>query len=103
VVGSADPVNAAGVFRQFSAAWQRCRKGLDVRDRNVDAKTALREQLGPDLAVLDLLTEQESAELQVLIDDARATQRKALDASISEVLGRLPRLARGPARKIMFG
>jgi hypothetical protein len=103
VVGSADPVNAAGVFRQFSATWQRCRKGRDGMDRNVDARTALRKQLGPDLAALDLLTEQESTELQGLIEAARATQRQALDASISEVLGRLPRLARGPARKIMFG
>ncbi|HEX4359366.1 MAG TPA: hypothetical protein VH141_17675 [Pseudonocardia sp.] len=69
----------------------------------VDARTALRTRLGDDLDALALLSEQESAELLGLIDDARAVQRKALDASISEVLGRLPRLARGPARRIMFG
>lgn len=69
----------------------------------VDARTALRTRLGDDLDALALLSEQESAELLGLIDNARAVQRKALDASISEVLGRLPRLARGPARRIMFG
>lgn len=69
----------------------------------VDARTALRQRLGDDVGALAMLSEQESAELLGLIDDARAVQRKALDASITEVLGRLPRLARGPARRIMFG
>lgn len=82
-------------------------KGRTVRslkgEPKVDARTALRTRLGDDLDALALLSEQESAELLGLIDDARAVQRKALDASISEVLGRLPRLARGPARRIMFG
>ncbi|HWN36497.1 MAG TPA: hypothetical protein VNP03_27350 [Pseudonocardia sp.] len=72
-------------------------------DPKVDARTALRQRLGDDVDALALLSEQESAELLGLIDEARAVQRKALDASIGEVLGRLPRLARGPARRIMFG
>ena len=72
-------------------------------DPKADARTALRQRLGDDVGALALLSEQESAELLGLIDNARAVQREALDASISEVLGRLPRLARGPARRIMFG
>jgi hypothetical protein len=72
-------------------------------DPKADARTALRKRLGDDVDALALLSEQESAELLGLIDNARAVQREALDASISEVLGRLPRLARGPARRIMFG
>ncbi|HEX4252343.1 MAG TPA: hypothetical protein VH008_31075 [Pseudonocardia sp.] len=68
-----------------------------------DARTALRQRLGDDLDALALLSEQESAEMLGLIENASAEQRKALDASIGEVLGRLPRLARGPARRIMFG
>ena len=67
------------------------------------AGAALREQLGADLAVLDELSEPECAELLDLIERVRVTQRKALDTSIAEVLNKLPRLVRGPARKIMFG
>jgi hypothetical protein len=70
---------------------------------NRTAGAALREQLGADLAVLDELSESECAELLEMIARVRATQRKALDTSIAEVLGKLPRLIRGPARKIMFG
>jgi hypothetical protein len=72
-----------------------------VSDRKAGA--ALREQLGADLAVLDELSEPECAELLDMIARVRATQRKALDSSIAEVLGKLPRLIRGPARGIMFG
>lgn len=53
--------------------------------------------------MLDLLGESECAELLELIDDARVTQKLALDRALDEVLGKLPRLVRGPARKIMFG
>jgi hypothetical protein len=71
--------------------------------RNSDSSSALRRQLGSDLDVLDQLTEPECAELLGLIDDARAAQKVALDAALGEVLGKLPRLVRIPARKIMFG
>jgi hypothetical protein len=63
----------------------------------------LRTELGDDLEVIDQLTDDECAELMAMIDAARRTQRAALDTSITEVLGHLPRLARLPARKIMFG
>jgi hypothetical protein len=71
--------------------------------RNGDAPSALRRQLGSDLDVIDQLTESECAELLGLIDDARAAQKVALDTALGEVLGKLPRLVRVPARKIMFG
>jgi hypothetical protein len=71
--------------------------------RDSDASSALRRQLGSDLDVLDQLTEPESTELLGLIDDVRAAQKVALDAALGEVLGKLPRLVRLPARKIMFG
>jgi hypothetical protein len=74
-----------------------------VANRKRDASSALRRQLGSDLDVLDQLTEPESAELLGLIDDVRAAQKVALDAALGEVLGKLPRLVRLPARKIMFG
>ena len=74
-----------------------------MANRKGDASSALRRQLGSDLDVLDQLTEPECAELLGLIDDARAAQKVALDAALGEVLGKLPRLVRLPARKIMFG
>jgi hypothetical protein len=74
-----------------------------VTERNGDASSKLRRQLGSDLDVLDQLTEPECFELLGLIDDVRATQKAALDAAIGEVLAKLPRLARIPARRIMFG
>lgn len=74
-----------------------------MANRKRDASSALRRQLGSDLDVLDQLTEPESAELLGLIDDVRAAQKVALDAALGEVLGKLPRLVRLPARKIMFG
>jgi hypothetical protein len=76
----------------------------DVGSRDKDtASAALRWQLGSDLAVLDQLSEPECAELVEMISEVRATQRAALDKALAEVVGKLPRLARGPARRIMFG
>jgi hypothetical protein len=74
-----------------------------VAERTGDAREALRRRLGPDLDVLDQLDEPESAQLLSLIDAARVTQRAALDSALDEVVGKLPRLVRLPARKIMFG
>lgn len=74
-----------------------------MTERTAEAGAALRRRLGPDLTVLDELDELESAELLALIDEARVSQKAALDRSLDEVLGMLPRLVRGTARKIMFG
>jgi len=73
-----------------------------VADRK-DAGAELRRELGADLAVLDELSGAECAELLELFRAARERERVALDRSLADVLGKLPRLVRGPARKIMFG
>src|SRR5882724_7287533 len=105
--GSAPPGGVAGEGCRAALRGQAELPGRSAGVRTpksgpkVDARAALRQRLGDDLDALAMLSEQESAELLGLIDDARAVQRTALDASIAEVLGRLPRLARGPARRIM--
>lgn len=63
----------------------------------------LKRDLGEDLEVLALLSDEESAELATLLREARRNQQQALDASLDEALGHLPRLIRGTARKILFG
>jgi hypothetical protein len=68
-----------------------------------DAGAALRSQLGEDLEFLDLLSDEECAQLVALLSDARRSQRAALDASITKVLNHFPMLIRVPARKILFG
>lgn len=72
-------------------------------NRNSQAASVLRRQLGADLAVLDQLTEAECAELLQIISEVRAAQREALHKSLGKVIDKLPRLVRVPARKIMFG
>lgn len=68
-----------------------------------DAKTELRRELGDDLDVLALLSDEESSDLLEMLEEARSGQIAALNAAIEETLGHLPRLLRGPARKVMFG
>ena len=63
----------------------------------------LHELLGADLAVLDQLSADEADELHALIQTARTEQQAALDDAIEAALHHLPRLARIPARKILFG
>ncbi|HZZ49328.1 MAG TPA: hypothetical protein VFE65_20780 [Pseudonocardia sp.] len=72
-------------------------------DRGTDAIRGLRAELGDDLAVLDELTDDECAELLSMVRTAKVDQRKAIDDALNEVLRYLPRLVRGPARKILFG
>lgn len=72
-------------------------------DRGTEAIRGLRAELGDDLAVLDELTDDECAELLSMVRTAKVDQRKALDDALNEVLRYLPRLVRGPARKILFG
>lgn len=69
----------------------------------VTANADLRRVLGEDLEVVSLLSEAESSELLDLFEDARRRQQESLDASLDVVLGHLPRLLRGSARKILFG
>ena len=68
-----------------------------------DSRETLRRALRSDDAVLDELTDAESAQLYELLQHARRRQQTSLDESIDVALRYLPRLARGPARKILFG
>ncbi|HEY1968029.1 MAG TPA: hypothetical protein VGH89_08790 [Pseudonocardia sp.] len=68
-----------------------------------DCTAELRAELGKDLDVLDSLTQDEQAELLEMVRQARAGQHQALDGALNQVLKHLPRLVRGPARKILFG
>jgi hypothetical protein len=76
---------------------------MSATDRDTEAIRGLRAELGDDLEVLDTLTSDECAELLSMVRAAKVDQRKAIDDALTEVLGYLPRLVRGPARKILFG
>lgn len=67
-----------------------------------DARAQLREDLGPELDVLDLMSDDECAELLELFHDARKFERAELQRSIDEALKALPWLLRAPAKLIMF-
>jgi hypothetical protein len=69
-----------------------------------DARTALERELGgraPD--GLSTLTDEELTHLADLLQDAKQRQTKALETAIEEALGIVPRLVRGPVRKVLFG
>lgn len=66
-----------------------------------DAKRALTEQLGAaPPAGLRKLSEAELSDLTEAIRAARHRQAQALDQAADRALGRIPRLLRGPIRKI---
>ncbi|NNH72739.1 hypothetical protein HLB23_23225 [Nocardia uniformis] len=53
--------------------------------------------------ILELLTPEESAQLLMLVRQAKQNQQRNLDLAIDKSLEVLPRLLRIPARKILFG
>jgi hypothetical protein len=66
-----------------------------------DAMRALEEQLGAAGPTgLKQLTDGEIADLAQAIRTARHRQARALDQAADRALGRIPRLLRGPIRKI---
>lgn len=67
-----------------------------------DARTQLRDELGPELEALDLMSDDECAGLLELFHVARQFERAELHRSIDEALKALPWLLRGPAKLIMF-
>jgi hypothetical protein len=69
------------------------------------AHDALRSELGaePPPGVAALLSEDESAQLAATIRAARARQRDALAAAADGAFNHIPRLLRGPIRKIVGG
>lgn len=52
---------------------------------------------------LATLTDEERSELAGLVHDARRRQSQALDGAIAQALDIVPRLVRGPVRRILFG
>ncbi|MFE7797538.1 hypothetical protein [Nocardia sp. NPDC057440] len=69
----------------------------------MNVRTDLEHELRGPLATLDLLSDQEAADLLMLFRAARQHEADALSESIDKVVGSLPRPLRGPARRIMFG
>ena len=69
------------------------------------AHDALRSALGadPPAGIAKLLSEDDSARLAETIRAARARQRDALAAAADGAFNHIPRLLRGPIRKIVGG
>jgi predicted DNA-binding transcriptional regulator YafY len=67
-----------------------------------DAKRALRAELGaaPPKG-LDALTDDEIADLAVALHEARARDKAALAKAMHDALHHIPRLLRGPVRKMI--
>ena len=62
-------------------------------------KKTLAHDLGADTVAE--LSEAEATELATMIKAVRRSRFKAMTASIDEALGHLPKLLRGPAKKIL--
>lgn len=69
------------------------------------ARAGLGEALGkaPPKGVVAALEERELADLTRAVTTADARQAQELDAAIEGALGGIPRLLRGPLRKILLG
>jgi hypothetical protein len=67
-----------------------------------DAKRALRAELGaaPPKG-LDALSDDEIADLAAALHDARARDKAALAKAMQDALQHVPRLLRGPVRKMI--
>lgn len=61
----------------------------------------LQDLLGDDV-VIDGLDEESAARLATLIAESRDRQSAALDQAIDDGLRNLPRLLRGPVKKVLF-
>jgi hypothetical protein len=69
-----------------------------------DAVQILEDELGARIpAGLDVLADDELIALADLLRDAKGRQAQLLDEGVDEALNIVPRLMRGPVRKILFG
>jgi hypothetical protein len=66
-------------------------------------RTDLEQELSGPLAAIDLLSDQEAADLLMLFRAARQWERTALVESIDGMIGALPRPLRATTKKIVFG
>ena len=69
----------------------------------MSARTDLERELNGPVAALDLLSEQEAADLLGLFRNARQTETAALSAAIDDMIGVLPKPFRAVTKRIMFG
>lgn len=67
--------------------------------------TELRDALGktPPKGLVASLSADQSADLADAVRSARSRQSAELDAAIDGAFGRVPRLLRGPLRKVLLG
>jgi hypothetical protein len=66
-------------------------------------RTDLEQELSGPLSAIDVLSDQEAADLLMLFRAARQWERTALVESIDGMIAALPRPLRATTRKIMFG
>jgi hypothetical protein len=94
-----------------SATTPRSRPTCNLRPRSFyaprmgeDAAGALRKELGaaPPKG-LEGLSPEEQADLAAALRDARVRQALALDSALDRSLGLIPRLLRGPVKRIVLG
>ncbi|WP_157117076.1 hypothetical protein [Nocardia vaccinii] len=69
----------------------------------MSARTDLATELDGHVAALDVLSEQEAADLLGLFRNARQAETAALNSAIDDMVGVLPRPFRGVTKRIMFG
>lgn len=67
------------------------------------ARSDLERELHGPLAAAGFLTEQEAAELLVMLRAAKQLETAALIEAVDEMVGALPRPFRAVTKKIMFG
>ncbi|MCE5291465.1 MAG: hypothetical protein LLG14_19805 [Nocardiaceae bacterium] len=67
-----------------------------------DAKAELEHELGASIALVDQLDPTEADDLLGLFRIAMKDEAVALHHAVDETINGLPRLFRGPARKIVF-
>ncbi|MQY21146.1 hypothetical protein [Nocardia macrotermitis] len=69
----------------------------------MSARTDLAAELDGHVAALDMLSEQEAADLLSLFRNARQVETAALNSAIDDMVGVLPKPFRGVTKRIMFG
>ncbi len=69
----------------------------------MSARTDLAKELNGPVAALDLLSEQEAADLLGLFRNARQTEAVALSTAVDNMVGVLPKPLRAVTKRIMFG
>ncbi|WP_405495448.1 hypothetical protein [Nocardia sp. NBC_00511] len=67
------------------------------------ARGELEQQLGGPLPALDLLSEQETADLLTVFQQAQRTETAAMVEAVDKTVGALPWPLSTAAKKIMFG